>query len=174
MSARGADGHAGGLGCSVLAVALALAVIGCAGARPENLGLSDAGRLAPCPASPNCVSSDATDEEHGIAPLALGPEVEARWAEVVAAVSALPGAEIREERDGYLHAECRSRLFGFVDDLELHARPEEGIVSVRSASRVGHGDMGVNRARVETLRERLGGATPTRDRAPDAEGFSPR
>jgi len=57
--------------------------------------------------------------------------------------------------DAYLHAECTSRIFRFVDDLELHLRPDDGIIAVRSASRVGKGDMGVNHKRVESLRQRL-------------------
>jgi uncharacterized protein (DUF1499 family) len=54
---------------------------------------------------------------------------------------------------GYLHAECRSALMGFVDDLELHLRAAEGTIAVRSASRLGWSDMGVNRQRVDTLRQ---------------------
>ena len=59
------------------------------------------------------------------------------------------------ETDDYLHAECRSALFGFVDDLELHLRASDGIIAVRSASRLGYGDLGVNRRRVESLRSAL-------------------
>ena len=55
----------------------------------------------------------------------------------------------------YLHAECRSAVFGFVDDLELNLRPAEGIIAVRSASRLGYSDLGVNRKRIETLRTAL-------------------
>jgi uncharacterized protein (DUF1499 family) len=59
------------------------------------------------------------------------------------------------ETSGYLHAECRSALLGFVDDLELHLRPSEGVIAVRSASRLGYSDFGVNRRRVEVLRASL-------------------
>jgi uncharacterized protein (DUF1499 family) len=59
------------------------------------------------------------------------------------------------ETPGYLHAECRSALFGFVDDLELHLRVSEGVIAVRSASRLGYSDLGVNRRRVEILRTSL-------------------
>lgn len=126
----------------------------CAGRRPEGLGLVD-GRLRSCPASPNCVFSGAEDEEHAIAPLVLAVAPEDAWPAVRAAVEALPRTRIVRADEGYLHAECTSRIFRFVDDLELQLRPEEGAVAVRSASRVGHGDMGVNRARVEKLRGAL-------------------
>jgi uncharacterized protein (DUF1499 family) len=60
-----------------------------------------------------------------------------------------------EEATNYLHAQCASALFGFVDDLELHLRASANLIAVRSASRVGHSDMGVNRRRVERLRAAL-------------------
>jgi uncharacterized protein (DUF1499 family) len=104
------------------------------------------GRLAPCPRSPNCVSSDAADAEHGIAPLALAARE---------AVAALPRTRIVSEGGDSLHAECRSALFRFVDDLELQLRPAEGVIAVRSASRIGYSDLGVNRRRVEALRSAL-------------------
>ena len=156
-SARVAGGAQGmGIGTvsrTIFAVALAL-VGACAGSRPTNLGVTDS-RLAPCPSSPNCVSSDAIDEDHAIAPLALGDDRPDVWARVRAAVSELPRTRIVTATDDYLHAECATAVFGFVDDLELHRRSAESIVAVRSASRVGHSDFGVNRARVESLRAAL-------------------
>jgi uncharacterized protein (DUF1499 family) len=73
------------------------------------------------------------------------------------AVSDLPRTRIVTDQAGYLHVECRSAVFGFVDDLELHLRGEEGIIAVRSASRVGYSDLGVNRRRVEKIRSSLVG-----------------
>jgi len=66
-----------------------------------------------------------------------------------------PRVKLVIQRDDYLHAECRSRVFGFVDDLELHLRAAENIIAVRSAARLGHSDFGVNRRRVEALRAAL-------------------
>ncbi|HSD60534.1 MAG TPA: DUF1499 domain-containing protein [Burkholderiales bacterium] len=123
------------------------------GSRPANLGVRD-GRLAPCPASPNCVSSDA-DDDHAVEPLRLALPAEKSWRAIREAVAALPRTAFVTETDDYLHAECQSALLGFVDDLELHLRPTEGIVAVRSASRLGHSDLGVNRKRVEGLRATL-------------------
>ncbi|NRA01164.1 MAG: DUF1499 domain-containing protein [Myxococcales bacterium] len=131
-----------------------MSFLNCAGTRPTNLGVSEAG-LAPCPTSPNCVSSDAADSGHAIAPFELAvPEGQA-WHSAVSAVSALPRTKIVTERDGYLHAECRSAVFGFVDDLELELRAADQTIAVRSASRLGVGDFGVNRRRVESLRQEL-------------------
>lgn len=124
------------------------------GTRPTNLGVSD-GRLLACPASPNCVSSYATDERHAIAPLRLAISPVEGWAAARTAVAALPRTTIVRTTDDYLHAECQSALLGFVDDLELHLHANEGVIAVRSASRLGYSDLGVNRKRVEGLRSAL-------------------
>lgn len=130
-------------------------ILSCAGKRPADLGVRE-GRLRPCPSTPNCVSSDAPkDERAHVAPLALALPADEAWPAVREEAAALSGARVAREATGYLHLECESRLFGFVDDLELHLRPEPGVVAVRSASRLGHSDLGVNRKRVETLRRRL-------------------
>ena len=145
-----------------LAAVLALAVgmgsvmtlFGCAGKRPDDIGISGA-KLAPCPSSPNCVSSDASDSLHDIPPLQFEMSTAEAWPRVQDAVSALPRIQIVKATDVYLHAECKSSLLGFVDDLELQLRPSEGLVAIRSASRVGYSDLGVNRRRVERLRAAL-------------------
>lgn len=118
--------------------------------RPTNLGVTD-GRLAPPPLSPNCVSSDA-DGEHAIEPFAIEGDPAAAWDALCKSVAGLPRTTIVTRTDDYLHAECRSLFFRFVDDLELHLRPDDGIIAVRSASRVGRSDLGVNRKRVDRLR----------------------
>jgi len=131
-------------------------LLSCAGKRPTNLGVSDTG-LSPCPSSPNCVSSDASDSGHQISALQLAAAPAEAWRSAREVVMELPRARIVEETEDYLHAECRSALFGFVDDLELQLRPSESIIAVRSASRLGYSDFGVNRRRVEALRESLAG-----------------
>lgn len=133
---------------------LSMTLLSCAGKRPDHLGVAG-GRLAPCPSSPNCVSSDAADAAHRVSPFRLGVAAEEAWHAARESVLALPRASIVEESDEYLHAECRSAWMGFVDDLELHLRAEDGVIAVRSASRLGYSDLGVNRERVETLREEL-------------------
>jgi uncharacterized protein (DUF1499 family) len=128
--------------------------VACSSDRPDDLGTAE-GRFRPCAPTPNCVSSDAADSDRQVAPLHLAvPEAKA-WAAATQAVSRLKGARIVERTESYLHAECTSPMLGFIDDLQLQLRPAEGLIAVRSASRVGHWDLGVNRRRVERLRRVL-------------------
>ena len=110
-------------------------------------------QLAPCPDRPNCVSSQAEDEAHRVAPLALEGTPEEALARLRRIIEAMPGATVDEVGDGWLSARFRSRVFGFVDDLEMAVDEANGVVHVRSASRVGYSDLGVNRRRVETIRK---------------------
>ena len=128
-----------------------LLILSCSGKRPSNLGVSD-GVFAQCPGKPNCVSSDAKDTKHQIQNYTLALPSDEAWQAARQSVLELPKIKIISESDGYLHAECRSAVFGFVDDLELHLRPDAGFIAIRSASRLGHSDFGVNRERVEQLR----------------------
>jgi uncharacterized protein (DUF1499 family) len=114
--------------------------------RPDNLGVRE-GRLAPCKRSPNCVSSQAnpSDLEHYIKPI-HGSIAAAREA-----VKAMPRTTIVEEKENYLYAEFRTRLLGYVDDVELFFDGQ--VLHVRSCSRLGRRDFGVNRKRVEELRK---------------------
>ena len=113
--------------------------------------------LAPCPASPNCVSSltAASDKQHAIAPFVLALPADEAWPKIRDAVASSARTVIVSEADGYLHAEATSRIFRFVDDLELRLDSSAQRVNVRSASRTGYGDLGVNRKRVEALRDQL-------------------
>lgn len=133
---------------------ITMLLLSCAGKRPSDLGVSSSG-LAACPSSPNCVSSDAQDSAHRVPPFQLREAPVTAWQEAREQVSHLPRTRIINETGDYLHAECRSVVFGFVDDLELHLRPAEGVIAVRSAARLGYSDFGVNRRRVELLRSRL-------------------
>jgi uncharacterized protein (DUF1499 family) len=110
-------------------------------------GLVD-GTLTACPSSPNCVLSEThAEEKHAVDPLPLSA-----WGGIPSAVAGTGGA-VTEQRDNYIAATYASKTFGFVDDVEF--RKAEDAVHVRSASRVGYSDRGVNRARVEELRELL-------------------
>lgn len=126
---------------------------------PATLGATD-GKLSPCPARPNCVSSQATRSDQVVAPLELDLEPRAALELAVAVVESMPGAKVSTAERGYLHAEFRSRLFRFVDDLELVFDPELPGFHVRSASRTGYSDTGVNAKRVEELRRRLAASAP--------------
>jgi uncharacterized protein (DUF1499 family) len=137
----------------ITTVILVMPLFSCGGTRPANLGIKDS-RLAPCPSTPNCISSDDLDLKHRVVPLELTLAIPAgeAWRGVRAAVAGLPRTKIITDGDDYLHAECSSAFFGFVDDLELHLRAGNHLIAVRSAARLGHGDFGVNRRRVEALR----------------------
>lgn len=120
----------------------------CAGEPPPDIGVQN-GRLAPCPDSPNCVSSFAADEQHGIAPL------NATLERVQQVLLAMERTNIVAFEGNYLYAEFTSRLLGFVDDVEFLYDPAAGVTHVRSASRLGYSDLGANRSRIEDIRARL-------------------
>ena len=120
-------------------------------APPSGLGVQ-AGRLGPCPDSPNCVGSQDADVAHAIAPLPFtGSIVEAR-ARLKRVVATLPRTRLVTDEAGYLHYESRSAVFRFVDDLEFVFDEKAQLIHVRSAARTGYSDLGVNRRRVETIR----------------------
>lgn len=124
--------------------------------RPDNLGLSE-GRLAPPKRTPNCVSSqaDPADAEHYIAPIAFKGDAIAALAAARKAIESMQGSTVIRHEGAYLYAEYRSKLLRFVDDVEFAFDEKAGVLHVRSASRLGRRDFGVNRARVEALRRRI-------------------
>jgi uncharacterized protein (DUF1499 family) len=113
------------------------------GPPPTDLGLGQAG-LSPCPSPAHCARENWVVADPGAALERLLP-----------AVLALEGVQIVETGGGYLHATASSRIFGFVDDLELHAAPQQGVIEARSISRLGDSDLGVNARRLATLRRAL-------------------
>lgn len=138
---------------ALLHLLFTLPLVACSNS-PSNLGLFDS-QLAPCPSSPNCVSSDAQNSDHYVKPFEIIGSSAKAWLAVRETVSMFPRTKIISEAPDYIHAECRSAILGFVDDLELNLRPSLGIISVRSASRLGYSDLGVNRRRIEALRSSL-------------------
>lgn len=122
-----------------------------AGTLPSNLGVH-AGKLAPCPDSPNCVCSQAKDATHLIAPIAYDGEATAAMARLAQVVARQPGATLVTQRNDYVYATFQTPLMGFVDDGEFLADPVQHVIDVRSASRLGHSDFGVNRKRIEAVR----------------------
>ena len=122
----------------------------CAGEPPQNIGIVD-GRLTDCPDSPNCVCSFEARDSHHIEPLRASLD------QIESVLLNLDEANIVKGETNYLYAEFTSRIFGFVDDVEFLYDPTTGLTHVRSASRVGYGDMGVNRKRIEAIRTAIGG-----------------
>jgi len=135
-----------------LVVPLFLLLSACSGSPPDNLGIHD-GQLAPCPDSPNCVNSQASDARHAIAPLPLKGDAQQTQAQLKQLLGSEARARLVEEKPGYLRAEFSSKLMRFVDDVEFLIGATA--VEVRSASRLGHSDFDVNRERIEHLRQRL-------------------
>ncbi len=128
-----------------------LIIFSCAGQRPENIGAS-IGRLTGCPAKPNCVSSQAADNEHAIAPFRYHGEKKDAFNRLKKIIASFERMTIVAENDRYLHIECTSSIMRFIDDLEFSFL-EEKEIHVRSASRIGYYDFGANRKRVEKLRK---------------------
>jgi uncharacterized protein (DUF1499 family) len=125
---------------------------------PERLTLGvTQGSLQPCPDIPNCVSSQAPpeDETHYVPPIRYRGSPEQMAARILELLRDLPRVRIVTEKADYIHAEFRTRLIGFVDDVEFYLPQDGGIVHLRSASRVGQADLGVNRRRYHRLVRQL-------------------
>ena len=119
-----------------------------------DVGLRD-GKLSECPDSPNCVSSQTQMKGHTIEPLSYkGSLSEAKQA-LLSVITSLPRTKIIVDNDRYIHVTFTSHLMRFVDDVEFLFDDTNKQIHVRSASRVGYSDMGVNRKRVENLRKLL-------------------
>lgn len=113
--------------------------------------------LAPCPSSPNCVSTQAQDEGHAIAPFRYRKSRAEAKEGLKEALRALPRTKLVEEDESYLHYEFTSLLLRFVDDVEFLFDDDAKTIHFRSASRTGYGDLGVNRKRMEEIRSLVEG-----------------
>ena len=111
-------------------------------------------RLQPCLSSPNCVCSDATDS-HAIEPIAITGDAQTMWQRLQDYLARQRGFTITQIEDNYLKVAAKTRLLGFVDDVEFELRADVGVIAVRSASRVGYSDLGANRRRIEKIRKGL-------------------
>ena len=112
-------------------------------------------QLLSCPSSPNCVSSQATDTEHFIAPFKITGNTDEAWAALKKALITQSRTVVTNETDYTLHAQATSLMFRFVDDIDAILDTDARSIHIRSASRTGYGDFGVNRKRVEMLRSQL-------------------
>lgn len=127
---------------------------GCTGPGPGGIGIVD-GRLARCGDKPNCVCSFETRPQFQVAPLPLVLPAENPFGPVKAVLGQVGEHEVAAEGPHYLHVVFVSRWFRFKDDVEFLYLPDQRLLHLRSASRVGYGDLGVNRKRIETLRTLL-------------------
>jgi uncharacterized protein (DUF1499 family) len=136
----------------IVLVLLLVMFFGYRSVKPSGLGVT-AGKLAACPASPNCVCSQAgEDEGHRIAPFKYKGSLAEAKAEVKKVVAALPRTELVTETNDYVHFTFTTAIMRYVDDVQFYFDDQRKVIEVRSASRVGHSDLGVNRKRVETIR----------------------
>lgn len=116
----------------------------------------DQPRLAPCPDKPNCVSTEAADGARRMEPIPFEGAAELAMQRLVAVVEDM-GAKVKRREGSYLHAEFTTSFFRFVDDVDFVIDGEAGEIHFRSASRLGHWDMGKNRRRMEEVRRRFQG-----------------
>lgn len=125
---------------------------GCAANGTDNM----TDTLKPCPASPNCVCSDDDGRRHNIAPLQVSEDMATTWQTLVEVLQQDKHfTVITNDTNRYLRGEARTSILRFVDDVEFQARPDEGVIAMRSASRLGFSDLGANRRRLENLRAAL-------------------
>ncbi len=125
-----------------------------AGKRPTNLGV-ESGKLTACPETPNCVNSQAQDAQHKIDPLTYKSTPAKAIADLKTVIENMERTKIITESENYLYAEFTTKLMGFVDDVEFFLDEGANVIHVRSASRLGQSDLGVNRKRVETIRAKF-------------------
>ncbi len=112
-------------------------------------------KLPPCLDTPNCVSSQATDKPHYILPFKISGDPKLAWAELKKVIMSHDRMVITHETEDSLHAEARSLVLQFVDDIDAILDTDARLIHIRSASRLGHSDFGVNRKRIEKFRLQL-------------------
>ena len=143
-----------------LLTVLVISVIGLFGLsmtanRPANLGVNN-GKLAKCPDSPNCVSTQSASEDHRMDSIGFQEDADQAVAKIKRTVEKrFPRARLVKENNGYLHYEFTSLIFRFVDDVEFFVDDEAMQIHFRSASRVGHSDLGANRRRMKNISQEL-------------------
>ncbi len=115
------------------------------------VGVSN-GHLTACPSSDNCVVSQNADQKHAIEPITYHVDRDTAQKTLLKVLGVVPRTEVVEQADNYIHATSKSRIFKFVDDVEFYFPEDEKVIHLRSASRVGESDLGVNRRRMEQIR----------------------
>ena len=136
--------------CVLLAPIVGFAVLSLSAKRPSNLGVRD-GRLADCPSSPNCVATQSGDASQRMDALVFRDDPASAKARLKSVIQALPRMHMVSETDEYMHVEATTALFRFVDDVEFVIDADSKVIHFRSASRVGHSDLGANRKRMTEI-----------------------
>jgi uncharacterized protein (DUF1499 family) len=117
----------------------------------SGLGVNNS-HLVSCPDSPNCVISQDGDSKHAIAPIKYHTDRDVAQKTLLKVLTVVPRTEVVETTDNYIHALSKSRIFGFIDDVEFYFPENENVIHLRSAARTGDSDLGVNRRRLEQIR----------------------
>jgi len=132
-------------------------LFGCMISKTSNLAIKvTAGKnhVAPCPKTPNCVSSKDPMDEQYVQPLHYTGNIDAAYIKLVTLISSHQRARIVAKEANYLRAEFRSAILRFVDDVEFLFSADQSVIDVRSASCVGYYDFGMNRRRIEDIRKK--------------------
>ena len=129
-------------------------ISGCSGSRPENLGLKN-NLLAACPESPNCVLSQKSDPKHQIQPIRYTDSLEDAKERLYQVIQSMKDTRIITQKVVYWHIEFTTRWLRFIDDVEFYFVESEALIHLRSASRQGYWDLGVNRKRVKAIRSQF-------------------
>lgn len=116
----------------------------------KPIGITN-GKFHPCPKSPNCISTQSTDEKHKMNPLSYNTSLEEAKAKILKIINSLKKNKIITDTNNYLHFEFKTVLFRFVDDVEFYFDDSEKIIHFRSAARIGYSDLGVNRKRMKNI-----------------------
>ncbi|MFW5748430.1 MAG: DUF1499 domain-containing protein [Chloroflexota bacterium] len=134
----------------------ALVIIPMISPMPQNLGVNN-GQLKPCPKSPNCVSTQARpdDRTHYMEPIPFEETPMDAQARLLNIINAMPRTQIITEKPNYLHVEFRTAVMRFIDDVEFYIDDDTRMIHFRSASRLGQGDGGTNRRRMQAISGRF-------------------
>jgi len=124
------------------------------GKQPDHVGINN-GQLADCPQTPNCISSESNDVTHQVKPLHYHSSPQQALNQLKQILEDTNNAEIITQKDNYIYAQFTTTMLGFVDDVEFYLEPDSALIHVRSASRIGESDLGVNRRRIERIREQF-------------------
>ncbi len=135
----------------LLIVLFGLVITSCAGMPPSHLGVKN-GKFVPCPDKPNCVNSQSSGKDHYVEPLTYKGSKEAAAKKLKKVIRSMERTRIVEDTDHYLRVEFKSAVMGFVDDVEFYF-PDEPIIHLKSASRIGYSDFGVNNKRIKLVRK---------------------
>ena len=129
---------------------MAVILTSASGAHGQSLGVTE-GKLAPCPDAPNCVSTQSRGNRHAMKPLPYLRTREASRERILSILKGIKRTTIVTATECYIHAELRTALFRFVDDVEFFLDETAGVIHFRSASRVGRYDFGTNRRRMNGI-----------------------